>query len=219
MIYRVGRLSEPIKIDADWDKLAWANTPSIPLQNYMGEEPKHRPETQIKMAYDTEAIYLIFQVHDQHVRSIWQNYQEDVWQDSCVEFFFTPNTEESGNYFNLETNCGGTALFAFQTGPRQGEIRIPENEFGQIKLAHSMPKVVNPEINGSTIWTIEYRLPWSMLEKYCAVEPPTPGVIWKANFYKIADETSHPHYLTWAPVEVPEPDFHLPKFFGSLEFC
>ena len=41
---------------------------------------------------------------------------------------------------------------------------------------------------------------------------------WRANFYKCADRTSHPHCLTWAPVDFPVPNFHLPRSFGVLEF-
>lgn len=32
------------------------------------------------------------------------------------------------------------------------------------------------------------------------------------------DNTSHPHWLTWAPVPSPRPDFHTPRSFGTLEF-
>lgn len=32
------------------------------------------------------------------------------------------------------------------------------------------------------------------------------------------DNTSHPHWLTWAPVHSPRPDFHTPRSFGTLEF-
>jgi hypothetical protein len=39
-----------------------------------------------------------------------------------------------------------------------------------------------------------------------------------ANFYKCADQTSHPHWLTWASVDYPQPKFHLPEFFGRLVF-
>jgi len=218
MIYKMARLSEPMAIDANWDKPAWQNIQPLQLGNFVGNEPEHRPQTQTKLAYDSEAIYIIFQVRDQYVRSIWQNYQEDVWQDSCVEFFFKPNNDRSENYFNLEMNCGGTALFAYQTGPRQGEIRIPESEYKAITVAHSMPKLVDPEITDPTTWTVEYRLPLAVLGKYCAVESPAPGVTWKANFYKIANETSHPHYLTWAPLDIQKVEFHLPQFFGTLEF-
>jgi hypothetical protein len=39
----------------------------------------------------------------------------------------------------------------------------------------------------------------------------------KANFYKCGDKTEEPHYLSWSPIDTPEPDFHVPSFFGLLE--
>lgn len=50
------------------------------------------------------------------------------------------------------------------------------------------------------------------------VDKPAPGTRWRANFYKCADKTSHPHWLTWAPVDYPKPKFHLSGFLGWIEF-
>ena len=39
----------------------------------------------------------------------------------------------------------------------------------------------------------------------------------KANFYKCGDLTPEPHFLSWSPIDLPEPNFHTPQFFGQLE--
>ena len=218
MYCKVARLKESVNIDANWDKFPWQEIHPEKLRHYMGERPKHMPETEVKIAYDREAIYVIFRVQDRYVRAVVTRYQGSVCRDSCVEFFFAPNSEVSKGYFNLEMNCGGTALFAFQPAPRQGTISIPESEYERIKVAHSLPEVVDPEIETPVTWTVEYRIPIALLAKYSPVTYPAPGVTWRANFYKCADGTSHPHWLTWARVDFPRPEFHLPEFFGVLEF-
>ena len=38
------------------------------------------------------------------------------------------------------------------------------------------------------------------------------------NFYKCGDETVQPHYYSWNPVELVDPDFHRSEFFGKLYF-
>ena len=81
-------------------------------------------------------------------------------------------------------NCGGTTLFNFQRAPGKDVIQIPETEFGKITRAHSLPEHVDPEITAPTTWTVEYRLPFEILKKYCSVTSPAPGVVWRANFYK-----------------------------------
>jgi len=78
--------------------------------------------------------------------------------------------------------------------------------------------MVDPEIKAPVTWTVAYRLPVDLLKKYCQVITPAPQVSWRANFYKCADKTSHPHWLTWSLVNFPKPNFHLPQSFGVLEF-
>ena len=57
-----------------------------------------------------------------------------------------------------------------------------------------------------------------MLEKYSVITHPKSGVVWKANFYKIAENSTNPHYITWSVVENDKPDFHKPEFFGKIIF-
>lgn len=203
-------------IDANWDKAFWKPVTPIQLREYMGTRPAHMPETQAKVAYDDYALYLIFRVKDQYVRSVMTANQTYVCTDSCVEFFFSPATELPSDYFNLELNCGGTMYFAYHGA--DGEIKMSQSDMAALTIAHSMPAVVEPEIKTPVTWTIECRLPLAILKKYCPIIHPAPGLNWRGNFYKCADLTSQPHWLTWARVDHPKPCFHLPEFFGSLEF-
>ena len=193
-------------------------TSPLVLRNYMGEMPAHFPETKVTLSYDDEAVYLAIHVADRYVRAVASGYQDNVSRDSCVEFFFTPGEAVSAGYFNLEINCGGTMLFHFQKEFRQEMVAIPEEDGRRIECTHSMPKMVDPEITEPAEWTVECRIPIDVLEKYGPVVRPSPGAVWRANFYKCADRTSHPHWLTWAPVDLPKPDFHQPRFFGTLKF-
>ena len=38
----------------------------------------------------------------------------------------------------------------------------------------------------------------------------------RVNFYKCADKTKRPHFVSWQPIDLPNPDFHCPEFFGEL---
>jgi len=138
--------------------------------------------------------------------------------DSCVEFFFAPDPAKPLCYFNLEINAGGTPLIFYITKPMSGLTKLLPEEISQIEIAHSMPRIVYPEIEEPVTWTIECRIPFSILEKYTAVTRPASGVLWKANFYKTGSRTSSPNYLTWSPVDFERPNFHLPQFFGDIQF-
>lgn len=217
-IYSVARLNQPLVIDGNWDKPQWQNIKSIDFNYHMEKLPAFRPSVLAKMMYDSENLYVIFRVEDRYVRCITKEINGPVYEDACVEFFFAPDTSLPERYFNLELNCGGTALMYYNIIPRKEFKNLGVEEIGQIEIAHSLPVIVDPEITEPVTWTIEYRLPLSILEKYSVVTHPEKGVSWKANFHKIAESNSNPHYLTWSFIDNPVHDFHLPQFFGTIIF-
>lgn len=216
--YMVKKLTGGMQINADWNKPQWKDIEAIHLNNSIGKEPLFRPVVKAKMMYSNDAIYVIFNVEDRFIRCVTKDVNGPVCEDSAVEFFFSPDENAGEKYFNLETNCGGTPLMYYNTVPRKTFKILGTADILQIEIAHSLPQIINPEIKGPVTWTIEYRIPVSLLEKYSNVTQPRPGSTWKANFYKCADKTSNPHYLTWAHISTDQPDFHLPQFFGELKF-
>lgn len=219
MHYVVRRAQQPVAADADWDKPAWASIDAIELTQFMGPRPAHFPRTLARLQYDDDAIYVIFRVEDRYVLATARAHQDPVCQDSCVEFFFTPGEHVDGGYFNLEVNAGGTMLFRHQVIPRRDPRPIAGDVLRRIRIATTLPRLVEPEIAEPTVWVAEYRLPTDFLRE---VDPqarrPARGTRWRANLFKCADASSHPHWLTWSPVNRPEPDFHVPDCFGTIEF-
>ncbi len=204
--------------NSSWDESPWKEISSLVIGNFMGRRPDHFPKAEVRILYDTKALCLMFRVEDRYVRAVARADQDAVYKDSCVEFFFTPGSDLSLGYFNLEMNCGGTMLFHFQPRPRENRIVIPASECARIKRGHSLPRIMDPEIQEPVTWTIAYQIPFDLLEKYCPVVKPGPEAEWLVNFYKCGNDTSHPHWLTWAPIDLPKPDFHCPGFFGTLVF-
>ncbi len=68
------------------------------------------------------------------------------------------------------------------------------------------------EIEGSFIWCVTAAIPLDLIGLEYKGEPLEV----RGNFYKCASATSQPHYLSWAPIDTPEPDFHQPSFFGRI---
>jgi hypothetical protein len=216
--YKVRRAARPIPVDADWDKPAWRGIEPAAIGLHMGERPEHFPAAQFRMAYDAENLYLIFRVEDRYVRAVATADGGRVWEDSCAEFFFTPDADVAAGYFNFETNCIG-ARYWHHHGAGKAEEAIGADDLAKVTLAHSLPeKKIEPEITTPLTWTVEYRVPIEIISRYAKVKQPGPGVRWRANFYKCGDKTSHPHFLTWSRIDYPTPKFHLPEFFGTLEF-
>lgn len=202
-----------------WNRSPWQVVQEIRLTHHMGPHPDHFPRTAFKIAYTRDAVHIIFQVADRYVRAMATGHQQSVCADSCVEFFFSPEPDATIGYFNLEINCGGTVLFHFHPKGTREEIEtIPKQACDRIVSAHTLPCIVDPEIETPITWSLSCAIPMDLLKGYAPVHRPAPGVRWRANVYKCADKTSHPHWLTWSPVDFPRPNFHLPDFFGILEF-
>ncbi len=211
-VYAVKRLAGAIVIDGNWNKAAWATIKPALITYDIINVPAFHPTTEVKMVYDTGNLYVIFLVHDRYVRSLTTKVNGPVWKDAAVEFFFCTDTTRPDRYFNLEINCGGTLLLGYNA------VLLMMDDIRSIEVAHSMPAVVDPEAAGPVDWTIEYRIPLAMLAKYGRMTRPARGVRWRANFCKIAENSSNPHHMTWSPIEGPQPTFHMPQYFGRLDF-
>jgi len=217
-VYNVHKLTQSMKIDADWNKPQWQNIKEIDINNRMGDKPLFTPTVKAKMMYDNENLYLIFHVNDRYVRCRVTDYNGPVYEEPAVEFFFSPDPAFPDRYFNLEINCGGTPLMHYNDFSAKTHNPLELEDIYKVEIAHSLPRVVDPEITEPVTWTIEYKIPLAMLEKYSKIIYPKPGISWLANFYKIAEKGTNIHFLTWSVVDNPEPDFHLPRFFGNIKF-
>ena len=213
--YLVKRAIGPVDISAEWDDPVWANAVTQKLEHASVKSSSHRPCTEIRMTYDDQGIYGLFQVKDQYVRAVQQQDQGSVCTDSCVEFFVRPGAGKQ--YFNFEMNCGGTILLYDIVNLRGGQYeKVPQEDLDTIKRFHTLPKIVEPEIQEPTVWRLGFAIPLSFFTKYTAIDPKLSGQTWHANFTKCADQTSHPHWLSWMPLS--KLDFHLPDEFGELVF-
>jgi hypothetical protein len=221
-VYKVTKVSRPININAVWNKYPWKNIPVLNVNNPVGAKTGYKlPKVQAKVAYGKKRIYVIFRVKYRYIRCLKNKYQSSVYNDSCVEFYFTPGPNISKGYFNLEMNCIGSALFKFHNIIQKKVTEVSKIDFSKIKVAHSIHSVdtgSNDKSSTSFVWLIEYSIPFSILTNYTSITYPKQGVKWKANFYKIANKSSHPHWLSWSKMDISSHDFHRPIFFGTLIF-
>jgi hypothetical protein len=222
MTYRVSRAPAPPPLSGDWDTPAWSQAGSAEIAWFHPAGSEHRPRTRVRLLYDREAVYVFFRVEDRYVRAVAAGFQGPVYEDSCVEFFVRPR--EQAGYFNFEMNCGGTLLLYFIEDPRrtpQGFARftpVEQRHLSGMRVYHSLPRIVDPEITEPVVWSVAYSVPFSLLKEYVGEVSPDPKRPWRCNFYKCADKTSHPHWGAWSPVGE-ELNFHQPDRFGFLDFA
>lgn len=203
-----------------WPTPEWEHVGSISVDNFLKESSDHRPVTRVKAVHDNASIHIFFKVNDRYVRSTRTKYLDDVWNDSCVEWFV--QTVHDRGYFNFEINCGGVLYASYIEDPTRinGAIKkftcLPADLAAMIDIRHTLPSVVDPEITEPIEWSIELSVPISVLEHFAGPIGMLSGQIWRANFNKCADKTSHPAWATWNPVT--ELNFHRPWEFGEIVF-
>ncbi len=173
----------------------------------------YRPEAGFSIAYTNREILLKYFVTENYFKAEKTETNQNVFEDSCVEFFFSP--EEDGIYYNFEFNGIGTCLMGSGTSRTDRQKAVPEI-IDRIRRVSSLGKNPVPERKGNTEWTLTAAIPFSALYRHDI--KTLKGKTGRANFYKCGDRLSVPHYLTWNPVKTEKPDFHRPEFFGMIEF-
>ena len=217
--YFVQKCSTSFEVDANWNKSVWRGIEPLQIGfPHWPTQTEHLPATEAKLQYDAANVYVIFRVQDRFVRAAATEIHGEVWKDSCVEFFFAPYSVEGDSYLNIEVNCCGVPLMQHHDGPRKGTHFLEAEQCRKIEIASSLQAPIEGEIAELLTWTLEYRLPFEVLSRYPEFIKPEPGVCWRANFYKCADDSSHPHWMAWSPIEQEQPDFHRPEYFGTLIF-
>ena len=132
-----------------------------------------------------------------------------IWEDSCCEFFFKDLAWP--HYFNIEVNAGGYLLVKKGTC-RTDRVLLPKEEMARIVRIGGVPAPVERS-EGRCDWRMTLILPFDLFGLDASALPP----VLQGNIYKCGDKTARPHFLSWAPIDTPAPDFHCPRFFGDLQ--
>jgi hypothetical protein len=171
----------------------------------------YKPITFFRIARSQSAVFIKYSVNGNVLRAVYSNDQDPVWQDSCVEFF-CKRVDQIG-YTNFEFNCIGTCLSAVHVS-RSESTRRSADEMHQILRFPSMGRKAFQEMEGIFTWDLTVSIPFSLL----GIESTQLPEKMLGNFYKCADGTEMVHYVSWNPINTPDPDFHRPEFFGELIF-
>ena len=205
--FTIKKSAVPVKLDAGWDSEMWAGANEVKVDFGFDRNSDHTPDVRIKMLHDGENICGLFRVEDRYIIARAQKDQDMVCQDSCVEFFVQP--KDSEYYFNFEMNCIGTMLASKKMS------RFDAGHFGPDKMHiirnfGSLPhETIDIQSAGQEWWRVAL-IPFSVLDI-----DAVPATL-RCNFYKCGDNCAIPHYLSWAPIDTPAPNFHCPEFFGEI---
>lgn len=185
----------------------------IPIEVINWKRFDYRPDVKFSMAYTDNEILLKYFVTEHWFKAEMTESNQEVYEDSCVEFFFSPS--DDGIYYNLEFNGIGTCLMGSGKG-RENRRRDDPEIISRIRRKTSVGEESVSEKSGEFFWTITLAIPLNVFFHHSL--KVLRGRTFRANFYKCGDKLSVPHYVTWNPVVAENPDFHRPEYFGLLKF-
>lgn len=181
------------------------------IENANWKEYRYVPQVNFKMAYTTDSLLIQYSVIEKDLRVAYNEINDPVYKDSCVEFFVS---FDGLSYYNFEFNCIGTALVGYGTSNKAVRKYLTKEAITPIKK-HCFIKSGNGGSANFT-WQLTVNIPFYTFTEDHIVD--LAGKHCTANFYKCGDDLSEPHFVSWNKIAHPIPNFHLPQFFGDLIF-
>ena len=184
----------------DWDKI-----PALDIDLLFWTEATD-VRAQARIGYSEDALHVRLQAWEKDIRAVEEGRLGSPCEDSCLEFFFRPDPEDT-RYFNIEFNPNGCLYLGFGNQPGDLVRLIPEH-----------PPII-PEVRRTEDgWMVTYAFPYHFIRQCFPAFRPVSGGCIRANCYKCGDLTPNPHFLVWNPVDPEREAFHVPELFGLMRF-
>lgn len=177
-------------------------TGSIDQINWPDQYPA-APQTTFTLAHTDEILYVRYEVKGEVPLSTKTNDLELVNEDACVEIFI--GDADNTHYWNFEFNPAGVCNASHRKERKVDVVRLNPEQLTSIKRYGQQLCAAH--------WTLLVGIPLSLIELDLAREHAR-----RANLYKCGDKTSMKHYASWNAITAPAPAFHLPEFFGEIQF-
>ena len=161
------------------------------------------PEAKFTLAHTDEMLYVRFEVKGEVPLATKTNDLELVNEDACVEMFM--GNADNTRYWNFEFNPAGVCNASNRKERKVDVVRLNQEQLQSIKRF--------PVQLCAAHWSLLVGIPFALIELDLAHEHAR-----RANFYKCGDKTAMKHYASWNAIEAEAPAFHLPEFFGEIQF-
>lgn len=186
--------------------------PQHPIINQPWIEFKSNCQTSFVIVHSGDAIFLKFYVKEDIIRVATHQSNGRVHKDNCVEFFVA--FEAQKKYYNIEINCMGIVLIGYGEG-RLNRKLLDEELIDKVST-HINIQTAPLKSGNKYMWQVTVMLPIEVFEGSDLSSLNQKSGL--GNFFKCGDDLPNKHFYSWCNIEAKKPDFHLPQFFGKLEF-
>ena len=161
------------------------------------------PEAKFTLAHTDEMLYVRFEVKGEVPLATKTQDLEPVNEDACVEMFI--GDKDNTHYWNFEFNPAGVCNASHRKERKVDVVRLNAEQLQSIQRL--------PVQLCAAHWSLLVGIPLELIELDLTHEHAR-----RANFYKCGDKTPMKHYASWNPIEAKAPAFHLPEYFGEIQF-
>jgi len=225
-------INEPIQIDGAhetaWQRAPWSEA-FIDIEGHK----KPRFNTQVKMLWDNESLYLLAKLEEPH---IWGNLKQRdtvIFYNNDFEVFIDPDGD-THDYMELEINALNTAWDLFLNKPYLNKNRVDNQwDIEGMQSAVAYQGTLNDPTDIDQGWQLEIALPWESLVRGNPGNTVPKNQFWRINFSRVnwdfsvtngayarkkdASGKFMPEYnWVWSPQGVI--NMHLPEFWGFVYF-
>lgn len=187
--------------DIDWNAVPKADIDVLPWGG------QYAPQTHAQVIGVKHGLAVRMWTYETDARTVERGFSPNVYTDSCLEFFAKFDAGNDSRYLNFEFNSIG-ALYCTLGTDRfdRSDVHI-DNYFDEMSV---LPFYTNE------LWGVAYIIKYDFLNSIYTNTSPLKYKQMKGNFYKCGEKTKKIHYLCWNHIDLPEPDFHSPHFFGDI---
>lgn len=197
-------MSQPYNIPLLSCAEAFDSLPFLPLSHFQWT-CRYRPKTEAKLAFLPEVGFFVrMRCWETAPKCQCSQPNGPVCTDSAMEVFLFFPQADPHRYFNFEVNAAGVMHAA--SGPdRNDRVYLTSAEFVQTHVAAA---------RFADHWQVDLQIPLSLIAAHCGTADFAPGTPVHFNFYKIAEDPSLEHYVSFHKIPLAQPDFHQPVHFA-----
>jgi hypothetical protein len=199
------RVSSEIRLDAANSVPEWLSAHPVSFcADWQGKNPDQALETEVRVLWSPTSLYLRFVCHYRELfvfeDSDPNGRRDHLWDRDVAEAFLQPDPSVERSYKE------------FEVAPNGMWIDLDISPSGLADLKSGLTRSVHVDAQRKT-WTVELAIRMRSLTASF-----DPKAVWRANFYRVEGGIEPRQYLAWQPTHTPQPNFHVPKEFGTLRF-
>lgn len=200
MLYNIKKADH--KITSPYDK-AWNSAEIAKIDSVNWKAYPYKPNTTGRVLYSDYGIHVQLITDEQPLLARYTEQNSDVYRDSCMELFISPN-EGDKRYLNFEFNPFGTMYLAVRTSRNDCEHPKKNREYFEVQSYVDSEK-----------WLLQFTIPFEFIDGIFGGHTKTM----RANMFKCGEDGQYEHYVSFCPIGSQEIDFHKSEFFGKFVLC